>query len=300
MVTVLAASLAFVAVICVGGAIVIERIARKNHIRDLLAQDGTSGMMGMQTGVGEPGFLEKVGGAVSSGKTSPDLRQRLVRAGCYTSKAPKVFLGAKMILLGLGICVCLALVIPLPLSLMAKVGIVIMVAGVLFFIPDILLHMRAAKRRQRMHASLPDVVDLMEICVSSGMAMDTAWNLVSDEIRDADSDLADEMALTDLEVHLGHPRVEAMRHMAERTNAQELKSLVSTLVQAERFGTSIASALQTFASDMRAMRSARAEESCEKLTVKLLLPMILFIFPAFLVVVIGPAAIRFYEMISGS
>ena len=295
--TAFAAILAFVAVICIGGSVQGERARRKRRIQQLLDPDSPPTF---RDAADSSGLLEKVGKAVSSGKTSPDLRQRLVRAGYYDRKASQIFLGAKMLLLVLSLGVSLVLVVPMQAALMTKLSIGMVAVGSVFFLPDIVLRSRTKKRQNRMHSNLPDVVDLMEICVSSGMAMDTAWNLVADEIRDADSDLADEMALTDLEVHLGHPRVEAMRHMAERTNAQELKSLVSTLVQAERFGTSIAHALQTFASDMRAMRSARAEESCEKLTVKLLLPMILFIFPAFLVVVVGPAAIRFYEMIADS
>jgi len=297
MVTV-SAILGFLAVICVGGAVMADRQARRKRIQQCL--DDVGAHPDEPNGPQTPGVFEKVGRAVSSGKPSPDLRQRLVRAGSYNRNAPSIFLGAKMASLAVGVCVSAILAFPTSLSLMMKLGAVVMASGIFFFIPDIVLHMRTSKRQRRMHRNLPDVVDLMEICVSSGMAMDMAWNLVADEVRDADSDLADEMALTDLEVHLGLTRVNAMRHMAERTDAQELRSLVSTLVQAERFGTSIADALQTFAGDMRSVRSAHAEEACEKLTVKLLLPMILFIFPAFLVVIIGPAAIRFYEMIGNS
>ena len=109
--------------------------------------------------------------------------------------------------------------------------------------------------------------------------------------------LSDEMALTNLEIHLGSPRGEAMRHMAERTDNEELSSLVAILVQSERFGTSVADALRTFAESVRAERSRRAEEYAEKMAVKLLVPMILFIFPTILVVVVGPAGMTLARML---
>ena len=242
-------------------------------------------------------LLAGLGKAVSSGKTSPDLRQRLIRGGYHKRNASQVFLGAKVILLLIFLVATSLVFVPLSILWTFKIAAVICLSGLAFFTPDIFLGMKTSTRRRIMHHDLPDVVDLMEICVSSGMALGTAWNLVTDEIRAINTDLADEMALVDFEVHLGLSRVEAMRHMAERTGFRELRSLASTLIQAERFGTSIADALATFASDMRLSRSADVEEAGEKLPVKLLIPMILFIFPAFLIVVIGPAAITMYSQL---
>jgi tight adherence protein C len=123
---------------------------------------------------------------------------------------------------------------------------------------------------------------------------------VTDEIRSVSNVIADEMALTMLETQLGAPRTMAMRHMAERTGAKELASLVALLVQTDRFGTSIADALRTFAASMRNDRSQRAEEAAEKAAVKLLIPLVFCIFPVMLIVTVGPAAIRLYEVFSSN
>jgi tight adherence protein C len=128
------------------------------------------------------------------------------------------------------------------------------------------------------------------------MGMDMAWNSVSDEVRAVSPTLADEMALTNLEIHLGAPRVVAMRNMARRTGADELSSLVAVLVQSERFGTSVVDALRTYANAMRETRSMRSQEAAEKMAVKLLFPMILFIFPSVILVMIGPAGMTLYKV----
>src|SRR5690606_2953714 len=109
--------------------------------------------------------------------------------------------------------------------------------------------------------------------------------------------LADEMALTNLEIHLGEERGTAIRHMAERTGADDLSSLVATLVQSERFGTSVAEALIVFAKNLRELRSMRAEEEAEKLAVKMLFPMMFFIFPVEIIIAVGPAAIALTKML---
>jgi tight adherence protein C len=131
------------------------------------------------------------------------------------------------------------------------------------------------------------------------MGLDSAWNAVSEEVRGVSKALADEMALTSLQLRLGASRSVAMRTMAERTAVDEIGSLVAVLVQSERFGTSISDALRTFAGSMRERRSQNAAESAEKTAVKLLFPMVLFIFPAVFVVTAGPAAITIYKLISG-
>jgi tight adherence protein C len=130
------------------------------------------------------------------------------------------------------------------------------------------------------------------------MGLDMGWNAVADESRRVSDTLADEMALTNLEMHLGANRTSAMRHMVERTGVDELGSLVAVLVQSERFGTSITEALRTFAKSMREIRSQRAQECAEKMAVKLIFPMVLFIFPVTFIVVGGPAAMKLLEIMT--
>jgi tight adherence protein C len=158
---------------------------------------------------------------------------------------------------------------------------------------------RRHKRTGDVRRNLPDAIDLLEICVSSGMGLDMAWNAVCDEFRGVSAILADEMALSNLEMHLGAPRADAMRNMAKRTGVEDISSLVATLVQSERFGTSVSQALRTYADAMRQERSCRAEEAAEKLAIKLLFPMVMFIFPCMFLVILGPAGVRIKEMFLG-
>jgi tight adherence protein C len=151
--------------------------------------------------------------------------------------------------------------------------------------------MQLKKRHDEIRRHLPEAVDLLEVCVSSGIGLDMAWNIVADEIQHVSTTLADAMALTNFEIHLGASRAEAMRRMATRTGVDELASLAAILIQTERFGTSIAAALRVFAESMREERTFTAQENAEKMAVKLILPMVLFIFPAVLIIVAGPAAI---------
>ncbi len=127
-----------------------------------------------------------------------------------------------------------------------------------------------------------------------------AWNSVARQIRGVSGAFADEMELTNLEINLGVPRSTAMRHMAERTGAEDISSLVALLIQSDRFGASIVDALRTFAQSMRESRSQEASEAAEKMSVKLLFPMVLFIFPALLIVMVGPAILELVKTLGNA
>jgi tight adherence protein C len=184
--------------------------------------------------------------------------------------------------------------------MLMRACIIIALVAMFTLLPNIVVLVRRSQRTGEVRRNLPDAIDLLEICVSSGMGLDMAWNAVCDEIRGVSPILADEMALSNLEMHLGAPRADALRNMARRTGVDDLSSLVATLVQSERFGTSISQALRIYADALRAERSQRAEESAEKLAIKLLFPMVLFIFPCMFVVILGPAGIRIKEMFLGA
>jgi tight adherence protein C len=249
----------------------------------------------MAAGADEPsgrGFLNRVGTKAPLGKPTEKLQNLLARAGFYSKSAPEIFLGTKMVLLVIGVAASAMLLVPLPIAVPVKVLVAMSGGAVLSFVPNFVLRSRINGRTQDIRRALPHATDLLEICVSSGMGLDMAWNAVTDEIRHVSVTLADQMALTNLEMQLGANRAAAMRHMAERTGAEELSGLVALLVQSDRFGTSIADALRTFASGMREERSQKAEESAERMSVKLLFPLVLFIFPAILIVMAGPAGLR--------
>ena len=229
----------------------------------------------------------------------------MAQAGYYGRSASTSYIGSKVILLVLGIATSAVLLFSTEVSphvnwpLHIKLLLVVVGGAVPFFLPNLVVELARQKRHREVRRCLPDAIDLLEICVSSGMGLDMAWNLITGEIRGVGPTLADEMALTNLEMHLGASRVDALKDMAERTGCDEVSSFATLLVQSERFGTSIADALRIFASSMREERSMRAQEAAEKTAVKLLFPMVCFIFPAMLVVLVGPAAVKLAEVISG-
>ncbi len=237
-------------------------------------------------------LVERVGNYVSHGRASTTLWEQLIRAGYMSRSAPAVYTGVKMLLFTLGIAVAAFLIIPWETSASKKILLISLGGTIPFFLPNMIVRMQEKKRRGEIRRYLPDAVDLLEICVTSGIGLDMAWNMVADEIHHVSPVLGDAMDLSNFEMHLGASRTQAMRNMATRTGAEQLSSLAAILVQSERFGTSVATALQEFASWMRDERHLQAEEEAEKLPMKLLFPMALFIFPAIMVVALGPAMIH--------
>lgn len=297
MVELLIPILIFVAVVAVGSAVTAALIGRSKSIQmRRRLNDRASAVEPSAGGNGLAGALGRMAAAFSFGATSK-LKKELANAGYYGDAAAQTYIGLKLLLLFFGLAATALALIPLDLALPIKINLTIFVAVVLFFVPNLVARARRNKRRSEAREFLPDAVDLLEVCVSAGMGLDMAWNSVSDEVRRVSPVLADEMALTNLEIRLGASRTDAMRHMAERTGADELSSLVVLLVQAERFGTSVADALRLFANTMRTTRSERAEEAAEKMAVKLLFPLVLFIFPVMLIVMAGPAAITLVRVL---
>lgn len=295
--------LIFVAVMSFGGAALLARTGRPEPLAVRLGHPPTPAGAASRSkdGSGLLKLLARVGSLFSTGTPSRTLQAELAKAGFHSNNAPAIYLGGKILCLLIGATTLTVLLWPLDvIPGPFKWSLIVAGSGLLFFIPNLVVRARRDRRRNEIRAHLPDAIDLLEISVSAGMGLDAAWNAVADEARAVSDTLADEMALTDLEIHLGAPRAVAMRNMAQRTGAEEIVSLVSTLVQSERLGTSISDGLRTFAESMREARSNRAEEAAEKMPVKLLFPMILLIFPAVLIVIAGPAVIQWVKIIGGS
>ncbi len=237
-------------------------------------------------------FIEHVGNYASHGRASTTLWEQLIRAGYMSPSAPAAYTGIKIFLLGAGITAAAFLILPLKIDTAQKTLLISLGGAITFFIPNMVVRAQERKRQDEIRRSLPDAIDLLEICVSSGIGLDMAWNMVAEEIDRVSPVLGSAMDLCNFEMHLGASRTEAMRSMAARTGADQLSSLAAILVQSERFGSSVAVALQEFASWMRDERHLRAEEEAEKLPMKLLFPMALFIFPAIMIVAVGPALIH--------
>ena len=169
------------------------------------------------------------------------------------------------------------------------IPIVALALGYLF--PDMFLTWRVNARQAKIRRGLPDGLDLLVICVESGLGLDQAMMKVAQELRITHHELSEELQLVNLEMRIGKTRIEALRELARRTGLEDIKSLVAMLVQTDRFGTSVAQSLRVFSDDLRIKRRQRAEEMSAKTTVKMVPPLIFFIFPALIVVILGPAVI---------
>jgi tight adherence protein C len=163
------------------------------------------------------------------------------------------------------------------------------VVGYLF--PEMFLNWRVGARQHRLRRGLPDGLDLLVICVESGLGLDQALMKVAQELRITHHELSEELQLVNLEMRIGKTRIDALRELARRTGLEDIKSLVAMLVQTDRFGTSVAQSLRVFSDDLRIKRRQRAEEMSAKTTVKMVPPLVFFIFPALMVVILGPAVI---------
>ena len=171
--------------------------------------------------------------------------------------------------------------------------ILIFAAAVLvgYMIPEGWLLWRINARQQRLRHALPDVLDLLVICVEAGLGLDHALLRVSEELQFTHPDLSEELQHVNAEMRLGKNRSDALRELARRTGLDDVKALVAMLVQTERFGTSIAQSLRVYSDDLRLKRRQRAEEAAAKISVKMVPVLVFFIFPALMVVVLGPAVI---------
>lgn len=219
------------------------------------------------------------------------LRLRLVRAGYRSDLAVFNFLAVKILLPVL--LVGLYLVSRMFYRFTPGMILVfILIAALGYFLPNLWIWLMYKARQERIFKGLPDALDLMVVCVESGLGLDMTFKRVGEEIQPICKDLSDEFNLTNLEVRAGSSRDEAFKNMALRTNVPEVHNLMTVLTQTSRFGTSLATALRVHADAMRIKRRQIAEETAAKSTVKLVFPLVLFIFPAIFVILIGPGAIR--------
>ena len=236
--------------------------------------------------------LEKVEKVVPKSQSEISvIQQRMVRAGYRNESALKYFYASKAIT---PIVLCALL----WFTSFAKESPFIFYAGGLglgYLAPDFWLGRKIKKRQEEIRRSLPDVLDLLVICLEAGLGMDQATTRTATELADTHPIIADELDLIVLEQRAGRPRSDCWRHMADRTDVDVVRNLVSTLVQAEQFGTSIAKTLRTHSDTMRTQRVQQIEEQAAKTTVKLIFPLVLFIFPCMFIVTIGPAIIVIQE-----
>jgi tight adherence protein C len=219
------------------------------------------------------------------------VQQRLIRAGFRKDSALKFFYGTRVL-------------VPLSLAaiafgtgLGAKNPFVFYIAalGIGYLAPDFWLGRKISARQKKIRLGLPDVLDLLVICVEAGLGLDQATARTAQELMQSQPAIADELGIVALEQRAGRARDDAWRHMAERTDVDSVRNLVSMVIQAEQFGTSIAKTLRTHSDTLRVQRIQMVEEMAAKTTVKLIFPLVFFIFPCLFLVVLGPAVISIME-----
>ncbi|MFL6428787.1 MAG: type II secretion system F family protein [Acidobacteriaceae bacterium] len=260
-------------------AAVITPESKRRNIRDTIRQTGTS----------LSGMVEHIERVVPRSQAEVSItQQRLIRAGFRKDAAVNYFYAAKA-LTPLALCVVV---------LATGIGSLFMYAvalGLGFLAPDFWLGRLIAKRQASIRRGLPDVLDLTVICIEAGLSLDQATARTAEEMQGAHPAISDELGIVVLEQRAGRPRGEAWKRFAERTDVDSVRNLVSVLVQSEQFGTSVAKTLRVHSDTLRTQRRQRLEEQAAKTTVKLVFPLVLFIFPSLFLVALGPAAIIMLE-----
>jgi tight adherence protein C len=239
------------------------------------------------------GLAKRIGEKVPrSPKEMGSLRLRLVQAGYRRDEALTVFFGVRVIF-------ALTLFAIFSTSIIARPNLTLALGGlgVGYILPGMVLARLAKRRAHRIRLSLADMLDLLVVSVEAGLGLDQALSRVGSELAFAYPELSDELKLINLELRAGKPRSEALRNLADRTGVDDLSSLVTMLIQTDKFGTSVAQSLRVYSDTLRTKRRQRAEEAAAKTGVKMVFPLVFCIFPAIWVVTIGPAAIKFVTVL---
>ena len=243
--------------------------------------------------------LQVLGQRVEGGRTDTTaVRRFMVQAGYSDPSAVSVY-WASRVALALGLPSAGMVILPLLGAGSTQVLLGLVWLGTIGWIgPTFFVRGRLKARQKELQLALPDMLDMLVVCVEAGLGLNQALVRVSDEIDHVSTVMSEQLAMVNLEMRAGTPRDEALKNFAERTGLVDIRSLVSMLVQTDRFGTSVADALRVHSETMRTKRRQRAEEAAAKTTIKLVFPLVLFVFPAMFVVVLGPSALAIFRTFS--
>lgn len=235
----------------------------------------------------------------SEGWENSVLRIRFMHAGYHAKSVPMVYFAAKagLVLALPGFFLLYAGISELELGTNAALAALLGLAAFGYYLPNVVLARIIAQRQRELFESFPDAIDLMTVCVEAGLGLDAAMVRVGEEMRLRSKTLAGELHLVSLELRAGRTREQALRNLALRTGVEEIEAVVSMLVQADRLGTSVAASLRVHSDTLRTLRTLRAEEAAAKIGLKLLFPLIFFIFPSLLLVLMGPAFINISQVL---
>ncbi len=219
------------------------------------------------------------------------LKIRLANAGFRSDSAPAVYMGLRVAVLCGFLLLGLAIFLPRYGFTVDALKPLVLFGGAGFYLPSLVLWFLRKSRQDAIFLSLPDALDLLVVCVESGLGLDAAMRKVCDEMKDHAKVIAEEFSLANFQLQMGRPRREVLHDLGVRTGVDDVRSLAAILIQADRFGSSIAQALRVQSDSMRTRRKQLAEEKAAKTAVQLIFPLVLFIFPGIFVVLVGPAAI---------
>jgi tight adherence protein C len=243
--------------------------------------------------------LQTLGQQVGSGrKDATAIRQFLIQAGFSDPRAVSIYWASRF-----GLAFGLPMVALFGLQMLGvettRVLLAVLYFGALGWIgPAFYVRRRLKARQKQVQLAMPDMLDMLVVCVEAGLGLNQALVRVADEIEHVSTVMAEQLSLVNLEMRAGTPRDEALKNLADRTGLPDIRSLVSMLIQTDRFGTSVADALRVHSDTMRTKRRQRAEEAAAKTTIKLVFPLVLLVFPAMFVVVIGPSALAIFRTFS--
>lgn len=237
--------------------------------------------------------------APQEGWEGSSLRVRFMNAGLREASWPALFFASKTLLALLlpGVFMVYSGFSSVAMKFNTSLMILVVLLAVGYYLPNVILSHLVSKRRENLQNAIPDALDLMIVCVEAGLGLDAAMNRAAGEIGMRSQALSDELNLVALELRMGVKRELALRNLAMRSGVDDISSFVSMLVQSDRFGTNVAEALRVQAETMRTHRRLRAEERAAKIPLKLLFPLIFFIFPSLMVVLMGPAMISIYRVL---
>jgi tight adherence protein C len=224
-----------------------------------------------------------------------ELKVRLATAGFRSESAVSVYLGIRFFVFLIFLAGSCLMWLPKDGFTMDALKPIVIVTGIGFYLPSIGLWYVRSKRQQEIFLSLPDALDLLVVCVESGLGLDAAMRKVCDEMKDHAKVICAELSLANFQLQMGRPRREVLHDLGVRTGVDDVRSLAAILIQADRFGSSIAQALRVQSDSMRTRRKQIAEEKAAKTAVQLIFPLVLFIFPGIFIVLVGPAAISIIE-----
>ena len=226
-------------------------------------------------------------------KTAKDagkLKAKLAHAGFRSENAPTIFLGLKFVGLMIGLMLAGGSLLLSEFNYIAMFKAALL-AGGFFYMPDTIVFFLAKRRKQAIFLGLPDALDLMVVCVEAGLGLDQAMRKVAEEMKKSYKIVAYEFGMCNMQMQMGRARNEVLHELGQRSGVDDLRALASIIIQADKFGSSIAQALRVQSESMRTRRQQIAEEKAAKTAVKLIFPLVLFIFPGIFVVLVGPAAI---------